>query len=309
MKAIMYHYVRPDQPDLPYFKYLHLEDFAKQLEYFGDKYGFISKKDFFNSLNTAMPVKGVILTFDDGLKDHYRYVLPELQKRNLWSIFYIPTYPLMTGKWLSVHRIHMLLGRYDGEIIADALKSLVTDEMLSHEHIKEFHTETYNPQNNNDSTNYVKRVLNYFIDYKYRQNVLDSLMDTFCGNALVEEFYMTRDEIVHMQYWGMVVGSHSVHHSVMSKLTLLEQEKEIQASFQTIEEITGELAIRTFCYPYGGFYSFTVETEQLLTNHSCRFSFNVEQRDIESSDLISRRQALPRYDCNEFPFGCCRHSY
>jgi len=91
MKIIMYHYVRKHSKEFPYFKYLHIKDFKKQLDYFEQKFGFVKKDDFinaFNIKNNKMP-QGVVLTFDDGLKDHYKYVLPELLKRNLWGIFYI----------------------------------------------------------------------------------------------------------------------------------------------------------------------------------------------------------------------------
>jgi peptidoglycan/xylan/chitin deacetylase (PgdA/CDA1 family) len=116
---------------------------------------------------------------------------------------------------------------------------------------------------------------------------------------------MTNDELVHMHNSGMLVGSHSVNHPVMSKLTLEEQETEIVSSFEMIESITGKLALKSFCYPYGGFHTFTAKTENLLEKHSCHFSVNVESRDINQNDLANRRQALPRFDCNEFPHGSC----
>jgi len=43
MKAIMYHYVRPDTIELLYFRHLHIDDFSKQLEIFGNDCGFVSK--------------------------------------------------------------------------------------------------------------------------------------------------------------------------------------------------------------------------------------------------------------------------
>lgn len=168
MKAIMYHYVRPDNKELPYFRHLHIDDFVAQIEYFGNEYGFVSKADFKSSLASGIPSKGIVLTFDDGFKDHFRFVLPELLKRNLWGIFYIPTAPLGDGSIIDVHRIHLLIGKYGGAVIADALQSIIDGDMLSHEHVAEFHTETYTRQDNDASTNYVKRCLNYYIDYRFR---------------------------------------------------------------------------------------------------------------------------------------------
>jgi len=104
----------------------------------------------------------------------------------------------------------------------------------------------------------------------------------------------------------MFIGSHSVSHPVFSKLSVADQEAEIAQSFASLESVLGHQEIRTFCYPYGGFHSFTSETEQLLKKHGCRFAFNVEHRDIQQRDFIHRPMALPRYDCNKFPHGLSR---
>jgi len=303
----MYHYVRRDDPELPYFRHLHVEDFAKQLEYFGNEFGFVGKAEFRAALTSHVPADGVVLTFDDGFKDHHRDVLPLLTKRGLWGIFYVVTSPYRTGRLIDVHRIHMLIGKYGGETIAKAMQRIVDRNMLSHEHVKEFHTETYDKQNNDSSTNYVKRVLNYFIDYKHRRHVIDRLMCVFFPNEdeLIADFYMTDRELLEMHANGMVLGSHTVNHPVLSKLAVEDQEKEIRESFDLLESVIGKTAMKTFSYPYGGFHTFTSETEKILTENGCLFSFNVESRDIGQQDL-NRRQALPRYDCNEFPFGSFR---
>lgn len=307
MKAVMYHYVRPYNPELPYFRYLHIDDFVRQLEFFGNEFGFVGRDEFLASITSNEPAGGVVLTFDDGFKDHHIHVLPELRKRGLWGIFYIPAYPFIAGKLIDVHRIHMLIGKYGGNKIADSLRAIITDGMLSHAHVEEFHTRTYTRQINDEATNYVKRVLNYYIDYKYRQGIIDQLMGVFypAENELVKGFYMSREELNDMHDSGMILGSHSVSHPVMSKLLKEDQEREIADSFRVLESITGETALKTFCYPYGGFHTFTPETEKLLDRNGCLFSFNVESRDINREDLAGRKQALPRYDCNQFPHGAC----
>ncbi len=306
-KAVMYHYVRPDDESLPHFRHLHIDDFSRQLDWFAGEYGFVSREDFLASLSTGRPVPGVVLTFDDGFSDHYRYVLPELRRRDLWGIFYVPTLPYRSGLLLDVHRIHLLLGRYGGAVIVDAIRNIVTDDMLSHAHVKEFYSETYTRQDNDVATTRVKRLLNYFIDYRHREAVIDALMDRFFPNEadLANRYYMSRDELQAMTEAGMMIGSHSVSHPVMSKLEPARQEAEIADSFDFLESVVGQ-GVRTFCFPYGGFHTFSPVTEAILDAHACAFSFNVEARDIAATDLLSRRQALPRFDCNAFPHGACR---
>ena len=105
---------------------------------------------------------------------------------------------------------------------------------------------------------------------------------------------------------GMIIGSHTVNHPVMSRLNKEDQENQIINSFDYLKETIESFHHKTFCYPYGGFHSFTKKTEEILFNQECLYSFNVEQRDIEESDLKNRPQALPRYDCNQFKYGQVR---
>jgi|SaaInlStandDraft_4_1057021.scaffolds.fasta_scaffold28030_2 peptidoglycan/xylan/chitin deacetylase (PgdA/CDA1 family) len=308
MKVIMYHYVRPFNCDEPYWRALLVDDFIRQLDYFEKKFGFISKEDFILSMQKKRAVKGIVLTFDDGFSDHYKYVFPELIKRKIWGIFYIPTLPYMGNKILDVHRIHLLLGRYGGKRIADSLNNLVNTNMLSYSHISEFHTFQSYKKNYDNDTDYVKRLLNYFISYKYKTKIIDQLMSIYYPNSehLCKYFYMKRNEIKEMYKAGMVFGSHTVNHPVMSKLSLEMQKYEVDESFKIVDSIVPTSELKTFCYPYGGFHSFTNETEKLLISANCDFSFNVESKNVNNKYLKDRIQALPRFNCNEFPYGSCR---
>ena len=101
----------------------------------------------------------------------------------------------------------------------------------------------------------------------------------------------------------MITGSHTRSHQVLSKLTVEEAYEEIVSSIELVDTLVPSQLFRSFCYPYGGYLSFTAEIEQILTDLDVAFSFNVESRDIKSEDYYQRPHALPRFDCNEFPFG------
>ena len=304
MKAIMYHYVRPAPMDMPWFRYLHVDSFVKQLDYFAQTYGFVSREAYREAITQGRPSPGVVLTFDDGLIDHYHYVLPILAERKLWGIFYIPTGMYSSGKLLDVHRVHVLLGRYGGEAMLENLYRIVSEEMLSHRHVEAFRAQTYTRQDNDEPTTLFKRILNYYIAGAHQTPVLDQLMETYVPEEgeLCRAYYVNQAHIRALLDHGMMIGSHSVSHRVMSKLDVVEQRQEIEESIAYLQQSI-DAPIESFCYPYGGFHSFTAETERLLQESGCRFSYNVESRDISSRDLSERPQALPRYDCNLFPHG------
>jgi peptidoglycan/xylan/chitin deacetylase (PgdA/CDA1 family) len=304
MRAIMYHYVRPHDTAYPHFRYLDVADFRTQLDQLGTSHRWITRDELVESLRNHQPIpNGLLLTFDDGFNDHYTHVFPELHRRKIPGIFYIPTRPLADGQLLEVHRTHLLLGRHGGQRIFERLQQLVTEDMLSHKHVAEFFSIPYRSQTNDQWTVAVKRTLNYLIDYAVRPRIMETLAREFLPDEpdLARNFYLTPAQFLEMHQNGMIIGSHTVNHPCMSKLSLADQKREIHDSFATIERTLGPLPLKTFCYPYGGSHSFTRDTERLLQNAGCHFSFSVEYREITSEDLLHRNQALPRYDCNMIP--------
>lgn len=305
MKAVMYHYVRPADHALPYLRHLALDDFRRQLDHFAATDRLIGRDEFLAMLDGApVPDDGILLTFDDGLIDHHRHVLPELEARGCVGLFFVPTQPLLPqGRALDVHRVHRLLGRLGGAAPLAVLTGMLDERLLTNAHVAEFRTRTYVHQDNDGATTEFKRILNYYVDPAARGALLDALAAHFDEPDPVPDLYMDAAAVADLVRRGMVVGSHTVGHPVLSTLDEAGQRREILDSFATLEAITGPLEPRVFCYPYGGFHTFTATTEALLDEAGCRCSFNVEPRDLCEADLRERPQALPRFDCNVFPHG------
>ena len=60
----------------------------------------------------------------------YEFVFPELESRNLWGLFFIPTFPYLKNKILDVHRIHLLCGAFTGKELLNELLQLINEEMI-----------------------------------------------------------------------------------------------------------------------------------------------------------------------------------
>ena len=72
-----------------------------------------------------------------------------------------------------MHRIHLLCGAYQGKDLLKVLKYLVDEEMIPDKKIKEFRQETYLTQNNFEGISEFKRILNYYISYKFRSFLIE----------------------------------------------------------------------------------------------------------------------------------------
>jgi peptidoglycan/xylan/chitin deacetylase (PgdA/CDA1 family) len=305
MKAVMYHYVRLEDPTLPHFRYLHYENFCKQLDYFHQNYGFVTPSEWAEAIESgdaSVAKNKVVLTFDDAMSCHYTHVFPELQKRGLWGMFYVPAQPYFTGKILNVHRVHLLCGKYDGNTLYNLARQIITDDMVPFEKRADFRESTYQNQSNSLGVSEFKRLMNYYCLEQFRTLALDKLYESLGAVEEVRDFYVSLPHLKEMKDAGNIIGSHTVSHPVMSKLSISEQELEISKSFGFLEDLSMSMP-KTYCHPYGGFHSFNDDTIALLKLHKVAWSFNVEGRDITSLDLKNGLQHLPRYDCNKFPYG------
>ena len=104
MKIITYHYIRDFSKEYPYFNSLYKKKFLKQLDYFEKKFGIIENEDEIYKKNNK-----ILLTFDDGLKEHL-FVAKELAKRKKIGIFF-PLTKNFEGKkeLLNVHKTHLIV--------------------------------------------------------------------------------------------------------------------------------------------------------------------------------------------------------
>lgn len=306
MKAIMYHYVRAPDPALPYFRFLNIDNFRRQLDHFTECHGFVTRAEwqaFVTQGRWPEPSGKVVLTFDDAMSCHYTHVFPELVARGLWGIFYVPTGPYAGGGLLDVHRIHLLCGARDGQALWEHARGLVTEEMIPHARRAAFREATYTGQANNPGVSEVKRLLNYFIDEALRSALIDRIAADFGVAVDPERFYVAPAALCEMARAGMLIGAHSVSHPVMSKLGPGAQAREISGSLDWIARTIGAQPVTSYCHPYGGDHSFDSHTLRLLREHGVDFAFSVEPRDIAPGDRARRVLALPRHDCNLFPYG------
>jgi len=301
----MYHYIRKENPNLPYFIYLHVDDFKEQIEYLNSKYKILTKNEFEKNLKEKSITKNsIVLTFDDGFSDHFEYVYPILKKRNLWGIFYIPTMPYENKKLLDVHRVHYLLGRYGGKSVLNQLLLIIDCDDYIQDNEGVFEGSTYIKQDNDSATTKVKQIINYYLHPNKRSNILEKLLLKFgeIEEELCDKFYLTKNQINEMINGGMSIASHGYSHTLFSNLNKQEQCNEISKSNDILTSLTDGRDYKSFCYPYGGKQSYNENTLNCLENHEFLFAFSVESRDVNVKDM-QKAYELPRYDCNEFKHG------
>tara|TARA_B100000780_G_scaffold138814_1_gene97191 strand:- start:1287 stop:2177 length:891 start_codon:yes stop_codon:yes gene_type:complete len=295
MKCITYHYIRNKSKVFPYYNSITKKKFKQQLKSF-NKYGLINNYD-----ELFLESDKYLLTFDDGFKDHI-YAAELLKKKNAVGIFFIPTLPLINKEILDVHKTHLIAGKVKGQTILNELQNYLTKNRIYNflnEIDKKKYKIIYENQTDSIYKKEFKKIMNYYGDIKLKHKILDYLLKKFEINIKSKDYYLNKKEIKYLSSLGMVIGTHTESHTLLSSLSYKKQFLEIKNSKVFLENVVNK-KVDTFCYPYGSKLSYNKNTITILKRLNFKLAYNTEPRDIDFKDLQKKYLQLPRYDCNQF---------
>ena len=308
INVVMYHYVRPiNDSEYPNIKGLELEGFKRQLDYLGSKFCFITAEDVVDAVmkGKELPHNSCWLTFDDGYKDHFLYVLPELRKRKIQGSFFPPVKPITERVMLDVNCIHYILASASSEIDLvemlnkECLKLGVTKAELQKLWLQYAVTSRKYTKDDTKEVIYVKRLLQHALAEPIRQEVTSSLFRNYLGVSqadFAESFYMSEREVKELINSGMYVGGHGYRHLWMNKEDRQSQKFEIDKSISFLSAVGARTVDWIMCYPYGGYNQDTLD---LLEEAQCAIGITCE---VAKANLKTHhRLRIPRFDTNDFP--------
>ena len=297
MKSIMYHYIRNISKLFPNYNILEKKDYTNQIKKFSEKGLINSYDELFISSNKFLP------TFDDGFKDHI-FAAEVLKKYNSIGIFFIPTSPLENNTILDVHKTHLILGKVKSSEALNELEKYLQKNKITkfyNKNEKSKYKSAYKKYLDEDDKKRFKKIMNYYADLKLKHKILDYLLKKFEINIKTKDYYLNKKEIKYLQSLGMIIGSHSQSHTLLSRLSYREQLKELKNSKIFLEKIINK-DVDIFCYPYGGKISYNNNTLKILKKLKFKLAYSVEYRDTSFRDIRQKPYELPRYDCNLFNY-------
>ena len=220
-KTVVYHYVREIKNSQYKIKGMEVEDFEKQIKLFKKKYVPIGIRDIVEAINDNKKISenSILLTFDDGLKDHFQNVFPLLKENNIEGLFFPSSKPIIEKMVLDVHKIQFILAHIDSveKIILEIKKHL--DYFKNEYEIYSFNEyyRKYAIKNRFDSKEimFIKKLLQKGLPRELRSKIVDILFKKFVTNneeKFSKNLYLSIDEIRQMKQSGMNFGSHSYSH-------------------------------------------------------------------------------------------------
>lgn len=278
----MYHYVRDyDRPGVLPLKGVDVRDFSNQVRSLKNRFTMLTPAQllaFVRGEDTLPEGDSCLLTFDDGLSDHYRYAAPELADQNVSGVFFIPTSATSRDRLLFVHKNHYLLAQlgfqsYRDSILDGCLHFGIDVDVVSDEAtLRRVYRWDDLP------TASIKYLVNYQLDAGSKQKVIDHAFDRAIGNEkqIAEEFYASWSELSEMQQSGLGIGGHSHSHNELSAMSLEDLSADLSTCKTSLSHHLGNEAATMFSYPYGKRKSFSQDVKDILEREGFECAFCTE---------------------------------
>lgn len=290
LTAVMCHFV--GDPIFPGLKTLPLADFKARLRHLETNYHMISWNDLSDFIlrKRPLPPDSCVLTFDDGTKDHFDIVLPELHFRKIPAIFFVMGRQPGDGVAM-VHKVQILTAKLGEAEFQSAFFEMCSDATRDLFLKKEKECLVEFPTSKHDSLKFrtFKRVIGRYM-FDEAKPYLETLFLEQIGQEKEwgEKLYLSDSDLVKMREKGFHIGGHGVNHRWMSSLGAEEQKKEVEASASRLQKLgDGPWA---FSYPYG---DYSGSLPEILQKNNFISAFTIKEK-TEHDDFF----AIGRFDTN-----------
>lgn len=298
--VIMYHYVR-NLPctRFPRIKGMLTHDFCHQVALLIERYEMATLESALAFLaGKYRPARDLcLLTFDDGLKDHYTDVLPFLTERHIQGLFFVITSCLEEQRIVPVHKNHFLMAALDFNEYRQAFLRHLAELSPERDTAANMMQAQRTYRWDTPEVAAFKYLLNFHLPETLRAPILDALFVEYLGDEVefARQLYLNWDEAREMQAFGMLIGGHSHSHMVLATLDDDQQRTDLETCRGLLHSRLSSQTIWPFSYPYGtinSFNSLTVETIRDL-GFACSFATEVGANQV-GQDLFSIRRIDPK---------------
>lgn len=284
LTVMMYHYVRDrgDEaeagsgiPGMP------VQAFEAQLDTLSRQHTFVAWRDVRRAFQEqqSLPSSACLLTFDDGIRDHYINVFQILRARKLSGLFFVLDRCETQGLTLA-HKIHFLLAKLGLVRFREALwNKLDPAQREQFKQAEKQYRRRYPPISTERRIDLLKAVLQRDLSEEVNP-LLSELMEVHVGaeKELADSYYLTSDQIREMRAGGMHFGGHTRSHPWLDWIDAETRKEEIHASAEWLRRF--EPGPWAFAYPYGGL---SEDSPQILEQHGFIAGFTT-QTQFQHSD-------------------------
>jgi len=293
IRAFMFHDVRdfadtnfPNRYKLRSF--LTKKQFTHQVGLIKSKYNIIRSTDIHNIDLDEDKNDYAVLTFDDGLSDHF-YVYHYLKSIRAKATFLVPTAPVSEQKMIHSHKIQFIIASANEEILVQEILENFTNK----KEIWNWYSTT------KWKNNWWSKEMVFLTNFLREHNTpsfdnhayADYLFEKYVGESPREfsrGFYLNESQLEEISNNGdMTIGGHG--YTSDNLLLIDDVSSDIKKSYNFVKKYSNDFV---FSYPNGGFDE---SIKGVLRECGCSLSYTVNPMTVTNLDSINYLE-FPRYD-------------
>jgi len=280
----MYHRVRPALLDGTTYPNaagtILLDNFKWQIDFLKKHYVLLSQDEFLSCINNgfAFPRNAMLLTFDDGQADLYKFIYPALRAAKVAAIAFLPT------KYIGTDDVYWW----------DYLEWCLLNTKLNS--IKIFN-HSISLTNKPVAMRAFEKIIKK--NFAGREGEVVDMIATALGVSIngLNRSSINWDEVSEMANNGISFGGHTQNHVKLSETEDGLAKQEISASKAAIEQQIGS-QVKLFAYPYGGPSDFLPIHEQLVMEAGYQAAFSTIDGPVNQANRLYslKRIGVSGYD-------------
>jgi len=290
LTVMMYHYIRDPGDDAEAgsgIPGMSVRAFETQLDSLSQQHTFVTWSDVRMALQENMPLprSACLLTFDDGVLDHYFNVFRILRDRNISGLFFALDRLGEDGLVLA-HKIHFLLAKLGLPELRKAVREKLNPAQREQFTQAESRYQLkYSSISMDSQINLIKAVLQRDLSAEVNP-LLSDLFEMHVGseNETARNYYLNEEQIRDMCASGMHFGGHSRNHPWFDWIDAEARTAEIKASAEWLKQF--EEGPWAFAYPYGGLSD---DSPHILKQHGFVAAFTTKTQLTHSNPYFIGR--------------------
>jgi peptidoglycan/xylan/chitin deacetylase (PgdA/CDA1 family) len=309
---LMYHRVAEIAPD-PFQLSVTPQHFAEHLAVLNKNSRLVSLPRMVQAIQNGESVhRMVAVTFDDGYSDNLYHAKPLLENYGVPATVFVATGNLGNKRefWSDeLEKVLLQPGQLPPTLcltIRDqtyewslGTAANYTHEAFQHDRGWSWYSEQDDPSYRHRLFRTLYHLLHSLLPHD-RQSVMDQLLLWSCAQRQIRPThrFLDPEEVPVLQNELIEVGAHTVTHPFLSKLSIAQQQEELQTSQERLAELC-DRPVQSFAYPHG---DYTPETVALAQKAGFACACSVVPRKVQStSDWFQLpRMAVENWDGETF---------
>ncbi len=282
--SLCYHYIRDPNSKKLFPKILgtSVDVFKEHIQMFFENFKLITPENALNFSYGNYKIQGnkigLLITFDDGLSDHY-IAAKILAKHGIKALFFLPTCIIKENLPANPIIIHYCIAKFGILKFIEELNSSLKKHLDNYSlYTIQFIQGTDNPY---ETIRKIKKLFKYDLSSTISRRILLDLYQSMFNSVYPDAMklmHLTKEQIFEMLEMGHSIGTHTYSHISVGSTSLSDDEfnHEIVEPKNHLQKYFG-IQTNFMSYPFGGIQDCLSSKELIMKTNSYKLAFTVEE--------------------------------